>query len=270
MLSKLLRYEFAFYLRVCGLSYAVLAAVLLLVRLVTWLMESLPEASDLAGFVALPAVLVYLAAFFVVMAVLMLPTVLAAVRFYKNLIRDEGYLSFTLPVKASSHVFCKIFTPSVFTVLSAVVTVLLLSAAIFVFSPIRPDVVLKEISTVLSANRENVWLIVMMLVQLLLSAIMTISLIALSCSLGQLFRKQKLLGSIGCYIGCNMALNLLNSVASIAMMMILAGNGNPGSEAVLLDYMMPMFGVSSVISLAVIAASSAVSSYLMTHKLNLE
>ena len=45
-------------------------------------------------------------------------------RFYKNLLGDEGYLMFTLPVDASSHIWSKLLVSVFWTVCSVIVTIL--------------------------------------------------------------------------------------------------------------------------------------------------
>jgi hypothetical protein len=44
-------------------------------------------------------------------------------RFYKNLLGDEGYLMFTLPVQSWKHLLCKLFTSMGWTLISSIVAI---------------------------------------------------------------------------------------------------------------------------------------------------
>ena len=54
-------------------------------------------------------------------ALLISPTIYSIYRFYKNLLCDEGYLSFTLPVTPSQHILSKLIVASIWTIASFVV-----------------------------------------------------------------------------------------------------------------------------------------------------
>ena len=71
---------------------------------------------------------------FSVMAILILTSVLVAVRFHINFFSDEGYLTFTLPVKRSTLLFSKILSGYVFYALTALVVAVSL-AVIGLFVP---------------------------------------------------------------------------------------------------------------------------------------
>ncbi len=55
-----------------------------------------------------------------VLAIFVLTYVVMIQRFYKNLLGDEGYLMFTLPVKPSSHILAKLFVSTLWMVLAFV------------------------------------------------------------------------------------------------------------------------------------------------------
>lgn len=272
MLRKLLKHEFKFYIKFVSLSYAILAAALLLARLCAELLSAVSKhygentVFDLAVF---PSAIIFIAAGITVLGVLVLPVVLGAVRFYRNLIKDEGYLSFTLPVSASSHVFCKVFTPLVFTVLSAIVTALLTGAAIFVF---KQSMFADFCEALNELTRYGDWkyFVVSTVVTALLSVASLTTLIAFSFSIGQLFRKQKLLGAIGCYIGTNMVYNMVSSVVTAAVMVVSAGQGAFEENLSFMNFSLPYFITSAVLSLAFVVAAYLISCYVLKNKLNLE
>ncbi|MCQ2456772.1 MAG: hypothetical protein MJ096_05385 [Clostridia bacterium] len=57
-----------------------------------------------------------------IIAVVIIAAALVIVRFYKHLLSNEGYLSFTLPVKTSTHIVCKMICGLICIALSALVT----------------------------------------------------------------------------------------------------------------------------------------------------
>ncbi len=272
MLRKLLKHEFRFYIKFVSLSYAILAAALLLARLCAELLSAVSKhygENPVFDLAILPSSVIFIAAGIAVLGVLVLPIILGAVRFYRNLIKDGGYLSFTLPVKASSHVFCKVFTPLIFTVLSALVTVLLLGAAIFVFNRSAFAEFSKGLKELMS-YADAKYFAVSIAVTALLSSASMITRIAFSFSIGQLFRKQKLLGAIGCYIGTNMVWEMITSAITAMVMVVTAGQGAFDENLSLMNFSLPYLIISVVLNLAFIVTTYLISCYLLKNRLNLE
>ena len=58
--------------------------------------------------------------------------ILAAVRYYQNLFSDQGYLTFTLPVKRSHHLNSKLLVYVVFQIMSLIALVFSASLAIYI------------------------------------------------------------------------------------------------------------------------------------------
>ncbi len=118
MLKKLLKYDFKALLKYWWIG-AVASIVLSLVGgwgiSVLYSDKSLPELLYVvAGIMIFIVVLGFI-------AFLILGTVLIFVRFYKNLFSDEGYLTFTLPVKCSSVLNSKLISSCAVTLLSVVI-----------------------------------------------------------------------------------------------------------------------------------------------------
>lgn len=125
MLGKLIKHDFLANARFLGPAYAVMLAIALLGRLMTWLatrkaiMDSVAPAfahiisllSSLltVAFVLAPFVIVFMAAFYVIY------------RFYKNLFTDEGYLMNTLPTRPVNLVFSKLLNALIWMLFTLVV-----------------------------------------------------------------------------------------------------------------------------------------------------
>ena len=113
MLGKLIKHEFRATARI---MWPVLAALLVLGVLGNVSTRLLSTTSN--GLVNVLASLVMVAFVFAVMGVSILALVLMVNRFKTNLLSDEGYLMFTLPVNVHSLVWSKIIVSVIWFVLS--------------------------------------------------------------------------------------------------------------------------------------------------------
>lgn len=208
-------------------------------------------------------------------ATVILPLILLAVRFWKNLIRDGGYLSFTLPVKASHHVGCRIVTALLWTVISAVVSAILVAAALLILNDTALDAVSDIWNGMVNsgASEKNAALILWGLAAAtgLLAALKAAVQIAFSMSIGQLARKNKLLAAVGCWFGVVMLMTVVSTMGNVVAL-------SPAyrmwvSEEPVWDVVsavLPLFAVNTVISTAFIAIGWCVANYIFKNKLNLE
>jgi hypothetical protein len=119
MLGKLIKHEFRATARI---MWPVLAALLVLGVLGNVSTRLLSTTSN--GLVNVLASLVMVAFVFAVMGVSILALVLMVNRFKTNLLSDEGYLMFTLPVSVHALVWSKLLVSLLWFVLSAIAMVL--------------------------------------------------------------------------------------------------------------------------------------------------
>lgn len=108
MLRKLLKHEFRATGRIMLPMYLVL--------LVTALGSNLAGRGMLDGrsrVLNIMGVLIVMAFAFAICGVLLMSFVLMIQRFYKNLLQDEGYLMFTLPVSVHQHIWSKLIVSAV-------------------------------------------------------------------------------------------------------------------------------------------------------------
>ena len=133
MLKKLLRYDFASVMKVWGVG-AIASVLLALVgafaaRILDAERELPVVVTVFAGF----------AMFFVILgfaAFSILTTVAVFNRFYKNFFTDEGYLTFTLPVKRAQLLNSKLISATSF--LAMTVLVLFLDLVLFILAGLAP------------------------------------------------------------------------------------------------------------------------------------
>lgn len=276
MLKMLYRYENRYYAKIMSLCYLILAGALLVGRLTfelfSYLEESLPEDSEMLALISIPEALVFMLAMLAVFAVLIIPQILLAVRFWKNLIRDGGYLSLTLPVKPQAHVGCKIVTAFVWTVISAVVSVVFIAAAVLLFNNEATDAI-AEGFRMLEGEEVSEMIIVLLsllVVSGLLLALVTAVRTAFSMSMGQLSRKNKLLVAIGSWFGTGVAWDILSSMAYVvALIPVISAEVSEDAVGSMMAEM-PLFIANAVVSVVFIIAGWCVSNYVFKHKINLE
>ena len=217
MLKKLFRHEFSYHIRLILISYAVLALYLLITRLAVefsgyaiskdlfnvFTVSMLPTASLVGGAVLLFA------------TVCILPLILGGVRFYRNLVSDEGYLTFTLPVTVSSHVFVKTMVPILYTLLSVFVSILLAGATIFIGNDLLPSfvgVITNLLSELSVGGQVYLWITLILLA--LSTLILAVISINFSIAVGQNFKKYRLGAAVLAYYITNSVLSFIKTMTT--------------------------------------------------------
>lgn len=108
MLKKLIRHEFRATSRVMWPVFAGMLALTVLVRLSLALLDS-----DVPWLMELLAVLIVVFFFFALAALSLAPLVLTAARWRDHVLRDEGYLTLTLPVNVHELLLSKLIVSAV-------------------------------------------------------------------------------------------------------------------------------------------------------------
>lgn len=119
MLRKLLKHEF--------LATARIMLPMYLVLLVTAIGSNLAGRGMLDGhhgILNILAVLIIMAFGIAIFAVFVMAFVMMIQRFYKNLLQDEGYLMFTLPVSVHQHIWAKLIVSAVWFIATILAVIL--------------------------------------------------------------------------------------------------------------------------------------------------
>ena len=195
MVKKLIKYEFIAYARTMLPMILILFGVSLLNRFV----QLFENRSEIYSIVFGSSV----AALVITMLVCVFMTVFVGItRFYKNLFTLEGYLSFTLPVTASQHIFVKVLVATVFSVVS--LAAILLSASIATFGEVLVEVfkainyLAKEFFAFCGALNGTFY-IIEAVVFLLVATISGFMLFYACIAIGQLAKKNRVLSAFGTY-----------------------------------------------------------------------
>ena len=184
VLSKLLKYDLRANLKIFLFIWPAILVFGLLERVA--LMAELPVKIS-AIFVNLTTVLFVLA----VIAACVFALVISVIRFYSGLLRDEGYLMFTLPVRPWQLVLSKLLT----ALLTLVVTGLVSFVSVgILFGGIRG--LLPSIRTSLEQSFGGIingWGIALLVLLVVVQVAVSVLQIYLSCSIGHLFRRKRIL-----------------------------------------------------------------------------
>ena len=244
VLSKLLKYDLRANLKIFLFIWPAILVFGLLERIA--LMAELPVKIS-AIFVNLTTVLFVLA----VIAACVFALVISVIRFYSGLLRDEGYLMFTLPVRPWQLVLSKLLT----ALLTLVVTGLVSFVSVgILFGGIRG--LLPSIRTSLEQSFGGIingWGIALLVLLVVVSVLQ----IYLSCSIGHLFRRKRILFAVLFYYAINVVLETV-AVTSIIVLsnfepfcrflvQLSAGMSAPGMFNLFIGVMLALLAVLGIV-----------------------
>ena len=211
MLGKLMKYDLRSMLRKFGPLWIAAVALSAVCGLYFRLMDNVSAGGLLMWnlMALLPAALFGI---FVAMAVMTL--IFVCGRFYRGLLRDEGYLMHTLPVTTGAHIAAKGLTALIVEMASGLVALICILLVAVTF---RPAELVSGWQELLAAIRQIDFPAVTpllvaegLLVCLVKAAAETLKIYG-AISLGHLARRHRVLWAILAYVGIDVALGLLFS-----------------------------------------------------------
>lgn len=273
MVKKLFKYEFAAYLKTLIPFNIVLLSVALFTRLVQFFETDIAELKFIYEIMLSLSVMTYVATIIACFAAVF---VMAVIRFYRNLYTAEGYLSFTLPVTASQHIFVKLTTAVALMGLTLVTTVV--SLAIATAGELGVEILkaagylAQKFVEAVGAN--GCFYVVEIIVLLVVSLCVSLLFYYTCISLGQLFKKNRVLGAVGVYFIFYFASQILSAIFmviwNIAIMTIDYQKLMEFAEDNVSWLLHLLFIGSAVLYAAVGTAYFFVNKFIMSKKLNLE
>ncbi|MGL5260341.1 MAG: hypothetical protein ACRC7V_09560 [Lachnospiraceae bacterium] len=211
-----------------------------------------------------------------------------AIRFYKNLFQDEGYLMHTLPVKSWQLILSKLVLASILQIVTFI-TLLFSMFGLLYSSTLRFNsceewqnhfqiyftsefqLLIKEI------NLNLPMFIVLILICSFVSIISSILTIYVSISIGQVFSKSKILFSIITYFVINIVVQFFTTIllttlniTNISDVQIGMSNNLVDEISIVVKYLSDTMIVSVIISIIFCIMFYILTNYFMSHKLNLE
>jgi len=211
MFGKLMKYELRYLIRIFAPMWAVVLALCVLSRIT--LNPDIDGMMVVEGWEAILPVVIIMLTVFAIVTMMIVAAVVLLQRFYKGMYGDEGYLMFTLPVTTGSLVHSKALSALLMmlgTELLTVVGVLIMVSYPHIWHQI--DMNWSELfETLLEMNGltavEFVLLAFWMSVVGVLTILQGIYLVYLAISIGQLWKKHPVAGSIGAYYILTLIIN---------------------------------------------------------------
>lgn len=270
MLAKLLKYDFKSMFKIFFPLWGVLLVVSVINRLF------LGSGLDAEGGLGLVNILMVLLYILLIVAVMVVTTVIIIVRFYQGLLKDEGYLMFTIPVHPWQLITSKLISALVVSLLSslvAVVSVFIIAAYPGMWNELGQ--VIKEIS---GQVPNFTLLMVLMVVSLFLGMICSISQVYASMALGHLASSHRVGFSVLAFIVLNMAWSTVGTVISLlgypgfmdSLVITTSDTGFMMSMGRFTDYLMMPLVLGIVLDLVRCVVHFILINYILSRKLNLE
>ena len=205
MLGKLIKHE----LKATGRILLPLYFIVLLLSLFNRLLTNTNVFSGVLGTIRIFMMTAYGIS---ILATLAVTFVVVILRFYKNLMADEGYLMFTLPVKPSQLINSKLIVSFLWNTVGVLVVV----ASLLIFFGTSDNLrTLGEFIKSLSAELKGVFgdkyilLIAEFVLMILISLIQQVMLIYVSIAVGNLLNGHKVLGSFAAYIAISTIMQII-------------------------------------------------------------
>ncbi len=269
MVKKLYKHEFLSYARVMSLVYAILLTMATANRII----QIFENDSIAYRIVSIFSGVTYGVS---ILAAFGFSFVLGIIRFYKNLFTCEGYLTFTLPATPRQHITVKVITAVCVNIISLVV--ILLSVCIVSAGEMLVEI-WKALAYLLdlmyqTAGAHIPFFGLELAVFLLVATFTSIMLYYTFISIGQLFKKNRILAAVGAYFVYYVATQIISAVITIVFT-ILAERGaldQIGEWIVHHPYQTVHIGACGAIVLfsAFAVVEFFVIKWIVTKKLNLE
>lgn len=268
MLGKLLKYETKATARV----FLPLYAALLVFAVINKIFISINSSSNITNtFMNISTAISMFLYVFIIIAIFVLTFVVMIQRFYKNLLTDEGYLMFTLPVKPWLHIISKLMVSIMWDIVSTILTivsVIILAGNKEMFTGL-PQAFNEALSQIYNElNIHGYTFIFEVALFILISLITGTLMIYASIAIGQLITKYKLLGAFGAFLLLNTATQI---IATVGIMITAATNPEAWFITLSPKTMVNMvFGGGIVVNLIFASIYFIITNYILSHKLNLE
>ena len=197
-----------------------------------------------------------------------------AVRFYRTLYSDEGYLTNTLPVTNHQLLISKILVGTIYEFVTSVVIIVSVIALFFSLIMQFDAATISEIQSVMNEifaaiNGEMHVSIPVLIAECIIFFIVSCfsSIITFfgAISLGQLYQKHKVLGSIIAYFAIVTVIQIISTIISIPTM-VYASVSNANATVV----SMGTFWFTMILTVVVSIALYFTSAYIIKNKLNLD
>ena len=219
MLKKILKYDLKAVYKYWWIGAVVIVAVSIVSSfcLPPLTVEEPKTPAVIVGVIDIVFSILSVSAFYILIEILVFS------HFYRNLFTDQGYLTFTLPLKRSEILNSKLIT-SIVTMLSTIIVITVAVSGV-VFITLKKEIftpeLVKEVSDFFKEFTKVDYLsFVLLIIEIIITAFLSLvfsSLFMFTCiTIGAIItRKNKLLASIGIYFAAN---SIFSTILSIMYM----------------------------------------------------
>lgn len=267
MLGKLIKHEF----RATARRMLILLGALALLGLLANLSLRLLPTSDSIPLNIL--LVLFIASFFVgLIAANVITVVFLVVRFHSNLLRDEGYLMFTLPTDVHKLVWSKLICAVVWELLMVLLSGILGWTVMIKFLGMEQSFpsfsqIMQELQRSTHMTAGQLWLFAgEMALVLLVSCTASLLQFYAAMGIGQMVNRRRGLLGVGAYLGLN---SIYQTVTFVLMIFGLGNNGNLFLSRYPLDYMALSYGVMGLVMLVHGVGLYIITTVTLKRKLNL-
>lgn len=217
MVKKLFKHEFLAYARVMSLVYIILLTIATAGRVIQFFENDSVIYAIISGI----ANITYTVSIFASTAFCL---VFAIARFYKNLFTYEGYLSFTLPVTPTQHIVVKSLTALSFDIITLIM--ILISGCIITAGEVLTEI-FKALGYIADklyelASFHSILIGAEVLLLMLVLSLSGILLYYLFISIGQLFKKNRILAAVGAYFVYYIITQIISTVVLVVFSVVIS------------------------------------------------
>lgn len=271
MTLKLMKYELKAMLR----TFIPLWCVILVLSLVNRFTLRIDGLAELWN--GIPASLLIMTYLVSILAVAIIATVFLILRFYNGLLRDEGYLMFTLPVKTWQLICSKMFSAAILLVGTSLIAFLSMLVLIVDHEVIEEiSEIIKVMATYhsLPFRPDFIWkMIVILILAAILSPFTQILQCYLSMAIGQLANRSKVGCSVLSYLGISLVVSFLSNIAFTVPMISRVQqieNSATAATELMLSLMLNVFSTALIMQVILVAVFYVLTWWILKNKLNLE
>lgn len=223
MLGKLMKYELKWSARYLIPLYIILVFLTIAGRIA---MGSSFLSSEIMSFISVIVLFGYI---MLILAISIATFIVVILCFYRNLLTDEGYLMFTLPVKTSSLIFSKTMIACFWNLLSVIalgVSILLILTG----NPVLKEEMAEGFQLMCSnfnlffPGGSGVLFILEVISVIFIGIIYSVGYMYISIAIGQLISRNKILGSVAAYVVIGTVLQVAMMILSIILIFIFEPN----------------------------------------------
>lgn len=212
MLAKLIKYEIKDTARLFLPFYAALLIFAVINTVFLHIGQGLPRLGAAWSISFFLTMTVYMLLFATIIALTFIVVIL---RFYRNLLGNEGYLMFTLPATTWQHILSKLTVGFLWTICSGIVA----GCSLMIFT-VGTDF-LPQLFTSIGQVLQEVWIamgahLIAYIIELILVVVVElatgIGMIYAAIAIGHMVNRHRILGSFGAFLVIQVAIQMIGSL----------------------------------------------------------